>query len=374
MTKSISSSLSPPPQRLQSLDFLRGVVMVILLLGETNFFGYLAEAFPYPFTRFLFSQFVHSDWRGLRFWDILLPAFMFVGGTSMAFSYKKQQQLDYSLSQYYWKIIKRSGWLFFWGVMIYAVRKHHFNFEASNVLVQLAIATLIASLIIRAPAWIQLTVSLLCLLIPELLFRFSQVPGFDQPFTDQHNFGNYVDLLLIKRLNPGASNTMNAIPSAAHTIWGLMAGQLLLTTKSNRKKFIQLSVSGALAIAAGLLLDLTEVTPMLKWIASSSFVLVTTGITLIALALCYEWIDVRQHQRNLRFFTIVGMNSIFIYLFYNFIGFRWMYEYLSIVCSGIFHKVGIPLSIGVLISSLVAFAIEWGLCYFLYRKKIFFKL
>jgi hypothetical protein len=34
----------------------------------------------------------------------------------------------------------------------------------------------------------------------------------------------------------------------------------------------------------------------------------------------------------------------------------------------------LPLATGISISCLVVFAMEWFLCYYLYRKKLFFKL
>src|ERR1700694_910531 len=96
-----STSLSVPQtgQRLLSLDFLRGVIMVILILGETGIFLKLNKASPNPFTHLLATQFEHSQWHGLHFWDLLLPAFMFVAGTAMAFSYNRQKQLHYSWRQ-----------------------------------------------------------------------------------------------------------------------------------------------------------------------------------------------------------------------------------------------------------------------------------
>jgi predicted acyltransferase len=131
---------------------------------------------------------------------------------------------------------------------------------------------------------------------------------------------------------------------------------------------------GLLFIVAGLILDLTGITPMLKWISTSSFVLVTGGITLIILAICYEWIDVRNHKNNLKFFTIVGMNSIFIYLFFIFIGDKWLNGYMETLCSGLLNFANVPLIAGAAISCLIVFAMEWYLCYYLYKKKIFFKL
>ena len=373
MTK--SPTLQQAWQRLLSLDFLRGLIMVTLMLGETGFFDKLYHAFPNGFTRLLNTQFVHSEWRGLHFWDVILPAFMLLAGTAMAYSYARQQQLHYTWRQSFLKVLKRSFWLLFWGILIYSVRNQHLNWQLSNVLTQLAFTTLIAFSVIRKSFWWQLSVSILCLLIPEILFRLIRIPGFDQPFVEFHNFGSYINKSLgIKVDLDHKTNFINFITSGAHTIWGVMAGQLLLSDKTVKYKFKCLAGFGALAIVTGLLLDWTNITPMLKWISTSSFVLVTGGITLIVLAICYEWIDVRKNQNHLKFFTIVGMNSIFIYLFFIFIGDKWLNGYMDALCSGLLNLASVPIEIGTTISCLVVFALEWYLCYFLYKKKLFFKL
>ncbi len=361
--------------RLLSLDFLRGLIMVALMIGETGFFLKLFKASPNSLTEMLSIQFEHSQWHGLTFWDVILPAFMTMAGTAMAFSYKKQRASGYTWKQSFLKVLKRSGWLLFWGILIYAVRDGHLNWQLSNVLTQLAFTTLIAFSVIDKPVWVQLLVTILCLLIPEILFRTIHIPGFDQPFVEFHNFGSYINKVLgIKIDLQHKTNFINFITSGAHTTWGMMAGQLLLSNKSASQKFKRLLFFGLLAIATGLTLDLTGITPMLKWISTSSFVLVTGGITLIILACCYEWIDVRKHQNNLKFFTIVGMNSIFIYLFFIFIGDRWLNGHMEILISELLNFANVPLATGIAISCLVVFAMEWFLCYYLYRKKLFFKL
>ncbi len=106
MANSASLSDLQRGQRLLSLDFLRGLIMVILILGETSVFYKLHEAFPCSFTHLLATQFEHSQWQGLHFWDLLLPTFMFVAGTSMAFSYKRQKELHYSWRQSFIKTVK----------------------------------------------------------------------------------------------------------------------------------------------------------------------------------------------------------------------------------------------------------------------------
>ena len=362
-------------KRLLSLDFLRGLIMVALMTGETGFFQKLYVAAPGSFTQMLSVQFEHSKWHGLTFWDVILPAFMTMAGTAMAFSYKKQQLSGYSWKQSFSKVLRRSFWLLFWGILIYSVRDQHLNWQLSNVLTQLAFTTLIAFSVINKRASFQLTVTLLCLLIPEILFRTIHIEGFDQPFVEFHNFGSYINKSLgIKVDIEHKTNFINFIASGAHTTWGLMAGQLLLSHKTARQKVLTLVSFGLLAIITGLALDITGITPMLKWISTSSFVLVTGGITLVVFALCYEWIDVRQHQNHLRFFTIVGMNSIFIYLFFIFIGDKWLNGYMEILCSQLLNLANVPLAIGAALSCIVVFMMEWYLCYNLYKKKIFFKL
>src|SRR4030081_1604760 len=107
MIASTSASALPSSQRIASLDFLRGLIMVILILGETSIFLKLYTASPNRFTHLLAIQFEHSKWHGLHFWDLLLPGFMFVAGTAMAFSHNRQQQLHYSRRQSFVKTLKR---------------------------------------------------------------------------------------------------------------------------------------------------------------------------------------------------------------------------------------------------------------------------
>lgn len=362
-------------QRLLSLDFLRGFIMVTLTLGETGFFRKLALAFPNKVTDFLSYEFEHSSWHGLRFWDVILPGFMLIAGTSLAYSFRRQQELGYSWKDSLKKTLRRSFWLLFWGILIYSVRDGHLNFQMSNVLTQLAFTTLIAFLVINKNTVTQLVVSIACLVIPEILYRSILLPGFDQPFVEFHNFGSFINKSIGIDVDiQHKTNTINFIASAAHTIWGVMAGQLFMSKKTIKEKCGWLIAGGVLAIIVGVAMDLAGVTPVLKWISTSSFVLVTGGITLVVLAASYYIIDGLDRKNNLKFFTIVGMNSIFIYLFFIFIGDQWLNGYMDVLLSGLLSFAGVPVAEGSALSCLVVFAIEWYLCYFLYRKKIFFKL
>jgi predicted acyltransferase len=116
------------------------------------------------------------------------------------------------------------------------------------------------------------------------------------------------------------------------------------------------------------------ITPIIKRIATTSFTLASGGWCLLGLGLLYWWIDVLQHKKFLSFFLIVGMNSIFIYVFFEIVVSRWLGDYLNVIVNGLISPIGLAQHAINIIASLVIFAVEWGLCFWLYRKKIFFKL
>ena len=124
-----------------------------------------------------------------------------MAGTAMAYSLSRQQQIGMSWNDSFLKTLKRSGWLFFWGVLDYAVRPGGLSFESWDVLTQLSFTTLVAFLIFRWDLLSQIIFSIGLLALTEVLYRFSNIAGFDQPFTDQQNFGNYMDLILMNKIN-----------------------------------------------------------------------------------------------------------------------------------------------------------------------------
>lgn len=398
---------SPPrPPRLLSLDFMRGLIMVLLALESAGLYEHLAKDTENSPLHAFFTQFFHHPWHGLHGWDLVQPAFMFMAGAAMAFSLRRQEQQGMTWGQSFRKALKRSGWLFFWGVLDYAVRPGGLSFELWDVLTQLSFTSLVAFLIFRWSFWAQAAVCAGLLLLTEILYRFTHVPGFDQPFTDQHNFGNYIDLLLMNKINKGGWVAINCIPTAVHTIAGALAGKLLLTpppagaevaparsrkesAPSSGKKVKTLLGWGLATLFLGYTLDAAGITPIIKRIATSSFTIVSLGWSLLILAACYWWIDLepsrtarpqrqtsttRSRRRLVLFFTIVGMNSIFIYLFFEIVGDRWFTGYIGAITNGLMQLAHIPLTVQAIVTSCAVFGLEWALCYFLYKKKIFFKL
>ncbi len=362
-----------PSNRLASLDFLKGLTMVLLSLESCLLFEHLLPVTEGTPAMTLLNQFFHHPWNGLRFWDLVQPTFMFSAGVSMAYSLKKQARY-LTWSESFIKTLKRCGWLFFWGVLDYAVRKDGLSFELWDVLTQLSFTTLVAFLIFDWSVKAQIFVSFLCLLIPEILYRYTNIPNFNQPFTDQHNFGNYMDLVLMNKINPGGWVAINCISTAAHTIWGALAGKLLMSSRTSGQKLLWLVFGGIALLILGFGLDLGHITPIIKRIATSSFVLASGGWVLLFLALCYWWVDIKNHRKYLFLFYLFALNSIFIYLFNEIVGDRWFVGYILAITDGLFGIVHLPVVISSILGSMVVFCTEAGILYFLYRKKIFFKL
>ena len=365
--------ITQPSQRLRSLDFMRGLIMVLLMMEGAGFYERFHEATSGDFLNAFLTQFSHHPWHGLRFWDLIQPGFMFVAGTALALSLHRQQVQGMPWRNSFLKVLKRSGWLFFFGVLNYAVKKDGLAFELWNVLTQLSFTTLVAFLIFYWSNTAQIIFSALLLLLVEVLYRYVNIQGYNQPFVDQHNFGNYMDTVLMGKVDDDGWVAINCISTSCHTIWGALAGKLLFSTINNRKKISRLVIFGLVTLLLGFLMDWTGITPIIKRIATSAFVLASGGWCLLALAFFYWWIDIKDHKKYLFFFTVIGTNSLFIYLFMGIVASHWFNGYIDAITFGLLKHV-LPETIVAVISSLLIFSLEWLLCLYLYRKKIFIKI
>jgi predicted acyltransferase len=204
----------------------------------------------------------------------------------------------------------------------------------------------------------------------ELLYRLWPVPGFNQPFVPDRNFGSWMDYLLMGQLSRGHWVAVNALPTTAHTMWGVLAGQLLRSSRVPMQKIKMLLIAGGIGLVVGYGLD--PVTPIIKRICTTSFVIASGGWCLVGLALCYWLIDVKKVRRGVLFFNVVGMNSLFIYLVTNTGGAEWFHRIVRPFSDGIFGWTG---ALGAAIAtSLIVWGMLWYLCYWMYSKRIFIKI
>jgi len=315
-------------------------------------------------------EFNHHIWHGLNFWDLVQPFFMFIVGVALPFSSSKRLSRGDSKSQLLKHAIQRSLLMLLFGWMLYCIMPGRITFRFQNVLAQLSVAYILAFLVMNYDVWKQVSFSFFLIGITELLYRTFSVDGFNQPFVPGKNFGSYIDLAISGELSDGNWVSFNAIPTTAHVIWGVLAGKLLIGDKKPYQKIKLLVIFGGIGLILGFGVD--SYTPIIKRIATSSFVIVSGGWCLLALALSYWVIDVLKIQKWSTIFAIVGMNPLFIYLFAESGGAAWLYNIVKPFSTGLFIWAGImPVK---LITSFIVWALLWYICYWLYNRKIFIKI
>jgi predicted acyltransferase len=177
------------------------------------------------------------------------------------------------------------------------------------------------------------------------------------------------------KLNGDGWVTINFIPTAAHTIWGVICGQVLLSSQTPVAKVKTFLMYGLVLLLLGFALDMMNITPIIKRLATSSFTLVSGGFALLTLTLFYWWIDVKDnHKKWLRIFSVVGTNSIFIYLFAETVGNQWFTGFGKIFTFGLLSPLGIPEDVIMVINALFVLFIFWYITYFLDKRKIYFRV
>lgn len=361
--------------RVISLDVMRGLIMILLCAESCLVFVALEKLDPVQPFALIVEQFFHHPWHGLRFWDLVQPSFMFIAGAAMYISYSSKLKKGITWKMNFKHVLSRSFKLFLFGVGLHCVYAGKPVWELWNVLTQLAFTSILAYLVINQSYKFQILFSLVLLLLTEVLYRYVQVPGFEHPFIEFQNFGAWLDTILMGKINTDGWVAVNIIPTAAHTIWGVLAGKLLVSNRTSVYKIQTLLLSGCIALVIGFGLDLLGITPIIKRISTSSFVLASGGWVLIMLAATYWLVDVKKQMKYAWICTVIGMNAIFIYIFFETVGMQWVNGTIAIFTGSLIHSLtGLSIKITTLLSALSALVAEWALCYWLYKHKIFFKL
>src|SRR4030066_468356 len=308
---------SPLPGRVTSVDFFRGFTMFMLAGEATHLYGRLLKI-DSGFFQFLGTQLEHHEWHGLHFWDLIQPFFMFIVGGSIPFAVANRIKKGDSNKKIMHHALTRSFLLLFFGWALYFIEAGHLVFQFQNVLAQLSVTYLIAFLIRNKSFKFQLIFTLVILLLIDIAYRFFPVEGFNHPWVNFENLGAWFNNKIEGVEKASTWATLNFVSTTAHTVWGVLCGKLLMSDKSATKKIQILLIAGVSALIIGYSLDLLNITPIIKKIATSSFVFASGGWTILALCFSYWIIDVKKlFAKGANFFIIVGMNCIFIYIFFH---------------------------------------------------------
>lgn len=362
-------------QRLYSLDALRGFDM-FWIIGADEFFHQLEKATGSSFWGSVSIQFTHPSWNGFHLYDLIFPLFLFLAGVSTPYSIGRSLMDGKSKEQLLLRVIKRGlilvllGLVYNNGLQIRPLAEIRF----SSVLGRIGIAYMLANMIYLYGKEKWQIVWFACLLLGYwLILKFTSAPGFPMgDLTMEGNFASYVDRnILPGKLSLGIHDTVgffNNIPAISTALAGIITGIYLKRTDiSKQKKAMMMAIAGIGSLVIAQLWNLDF--PINKNLWSSSFVMHTTGLSLLLLALFYYIIDILGYQRWAFFFKVIGMNSILIYISGKFI--NWKYT-----TNGFFQWlidwVGVPYNLVML--SLCMILVKWIFLYLLYQKKIFLRV
>ena len=368
-----------PGKRLLSLDTLRGFDM-IFIMGFASIVSAICCLFPGGDSCWLESQMHHVSWDGLRHHDTIFPLFLYIAGISYPFSYSKQLSKGASRGSVYAKIFKRGIVLFLLGLVYGGFLKLDFSgFRIYSVLGRIGFAWMFAALLFINFKPKARGVIAVCILVGYwLLLRFVPAPDAPAgagPLSLEGNLVGYVDRVLFPNhlLKKGLfdpEGLLSLLPAIVTAMLGMFTGEFVRIDDSKisgGKKSLYMALAAVVLLVVGL--AWSTVFPINKMLWSSTFVLVVGAYSLGLFALFYYIIDVRGWKGWTKFFEVVGLNSITIYLAQRIVSFWGISEFFVGGLAGI-----CPEPVGKLILAVGYFTVSWLFLWFLYKKKVFLKV
>lgn len=159
----------PSQGRLVSLDAFRGFIMMMLAAGGFGLlnFSKVDKSAPvwsvhnWEVWQQIGFHFDHPAWVSIfdnwkvSFWDLIQPAFMFMVGVSMPFSYGRREARGEGWLFRALHAFSRSVILTLMGVFLYSLRYERTNWIFPNVLCQIGLGYFFAWLLLHRKPWVQ---------------------------------------------------------------------------------------------------------------------------------------------------------------------------------------------------------------------------
>ena len=304
--------------RLVSLDVLRGLVIAGMIL--------VTDPGTYSHT---YHQLRHADWMGATATDMIFPAFLFMVGVAVPFSFASRAQLGATRTTLVLRIFRRSVALFVLGLAVNGFPFYDWHtLRIPGILQRIAVCYLICSLLylFGKRSALLAAVALATLVIYWAILKFAPVPGIGAGQLDSYgNFPAYVDRavfgihhLWAYGLTPGRGVTydsegiLSTIPALFSTLAGILAGDWLRTSRPGRSKALGLVLPGIALILIGL--ALSPLMPLNKRILTPTFALFSTGVALTVFAFIYVLVDLYRLRRGLTPLLVLGTNAILAFV------------------------------------------------------------
>ncbi len=369
MAKSTSRSIS--------LDILRGIAVALMII--VNIPGSRSH---------VYAALKLSAWNGCTPADLVFSFFLFIAGISIWHSMKKYgSELN---GRSILRISRRVLALFALGLLLEIFP--HFRMDYSTlrimgVLQFVALACCIASILCLAirREYLWIAIAAILLLYWGLLAFF----GGSDPFTLEGNLVRKIDLALLGRSHMYGGFGMSfepyglfsTLPAACTVMIGYYMGDTAGKTSEGGKTFLKLVFIGLAAVGLGLLWG--RMFPINRPLWTSSYVLYTAGIAILALSVIYLLADVLKFRLWGAFFNVFGTNALVCYVLsviwpvvLLIIRVPWSSQKMTLY-GWLYDKVCIPVAgplAGSLVFALIQMLIIWIPALILYRKKIMIRL
>ena len=382
-----------------AIDAYRGFVM-LLMMAEVLQFSRISEAFPGSwFWKILAFNQTHAEWAGCSLHDLIQPGFSFLVGVALPYSIASRLAKGATFGRLLGHAMWRALLLIALGIFLRSMDSPQTNFTFEDTLTQIGLGYVFLFLLgFRSPRW-QWT-ALAVILVgywlawalypvagPGFNWQAVGVPadwthhytGFAAHWNKNANLGQAFDLWflnLFPRPKPFAYNeggylTLSFIPTLGTMILGLIAGRWLRAT-APRIPMKRLLFAGVIGIAAGLLLHVAGICPVVKRIWTPSWTLFSGGASFLLLA-GFSWvIEVKGYKKWSFPLVVIGMNSIAAYLIAH-----WFEEFIVSsfrinLGQHVFQIFGTALE--PLTQGAVVLFTYWLILLWMYRRKLFLKI
>lgn len=322
--------------RLLSLDVMRGVtILAMILVNNPGDWGELYEPLA------------HAPWHGWTPTDLIFPFFLFMVGVAMAYSFGKYTDGEGKPTRAVWlRIFRRVGLLILLGLVLNAAGRLigvPLGYQESwdwatlrwpGVLQRIGLAYLGASLVVlllNRVGQIIFGVAVLLLYAAALVFLPTNTAP-DERLSQTDNIVRAIDVAIFGEQHMWTQATdhptdpeglLSTLPSIVTVLLGYGTGRWIkprLITLSSISFLLTIGI--ALAILGEVwdlgLLPGWEM-PINKSLWTSSFVLLSGGLAIVALACCLFVFDLAGKrngliQRVATAFQMVGVNAIFVFV------------------------------------------------------------
>lgn len=361
---SLGKDASSRTTRLFSLDVFRGWTM-FWIVGGTGLVAGLQALTPSPVINGMVYELNHTDWQGLRFYDLIWPSFMLMTGMSLPFSYAKRS-LTQTHYQIFLRVLRRFAVLFLLGSLRESI---HFNrpylIELSSALQPIAIAYLAAFLMVRMSWRFQAAIGASILVFYACLLAFVPAPGIPAgSYGQAANLVLWTDMATVGRVLPEHWGTVICtLPTISTTILGMLLGELLMTSRPAAQKMKIIALTGLSCVVLGWALN--PVIPIVMKIWTTSYGLASAGWACLMFLFFYWLIDVRGSRKWAFPFVVIGMNAVAIYMSASII--PWS-KVVTIFTNPLAGTLG---SIATLFHAIMVLLVEWLVLYWMYKRRIF---